>query len=171
MALPCISVCSITTSPCFQEPSFWTTSWALSMTSSVSAALSLRLVDGVHTGVHLLLNTVGAQLSMSEPLFKCLQLFRGWVQALSPNRERPGSDWSSYLSTVTQVDTAEIGVTSAHTNSKCLAPPVTLSGMAEDHLGSKTMPPLMSTGHSMWEMAQTRACHNIWGQQSSHSLD
>lgn len=51
------------------------------MATSVSEGLSLRLVDGMHTDVHLLLNTVGAQLSISEPLFKSMHLSRGPVQA------------------------------------------------------------------------------------------
>lgn len=55
--------------------------WPLSMATSVSEGLSLRLVDGMHTDVHLLLNTVGAQLSISEPLFKSMHLSRGPVQA------------------------------------------------------------------------------------------
>lgn len=116
--------------PVFSNHHFGLLPWPFSMASLVSAGLSLSLEDGVHMGVYLLLNTVDAQ----PCLLTC---------------ERPGPEWLSYLSIATQADITETRFTSAHTNSKCSAPPMTLLGMAEDHLGSKTMPPLMNrAGHA-----------------------
>lgn len=84
-SLPCILLNGNTNSPCFQQTSFWTTSMAPLHGKLRSEGLSLRWVDGMHTGVHLLLNTVGAQFSISEPLFKPMQLSMGQMQPLPPN--------------------------------------------------------------------------------------
>lgn len=47
---------------------------------------------------------------------------------------------------------------------------MTPSGVAEDNVGSKTMPSSMDTRQGVQGMAQIRTCHFIGGQQSSFGM-